>query len=95
LAGNFDRLSVARNLGAALAKMGSCLWWDSSCIKAMQTFENTITKEFETASLPNANETLILITPHFRCLGYLDNECVWRGYSHNDRIKDVIDWEKW
>ena len=43
-------------------------------------------------SLPAQQERVIVITPQFRCLGYLDVEGLWRDYYDNARIENVIGW---
>jgi hypothetical protein len=43
-------------------------------------------------SLPVPQERVIVITPSFRCLGYLDAEGLWRDFYDNSRIENVVGW---
>jgi len=36
--------------------------------------------------LPDRNKTVIIITPEFRCLGYLDDEGKWRARFGNREL---------
>ena len=42
--------------------------------------------------LPLANHRVIVVCPHFRCLGYLDKEGVWRDDANSRELKDVLGW---
>ncbi|MDB6024546.1 MAG: hypothetical protein JWM68_769 [Verrucomicrobiales bacterium] len=43
-------------------------------------------------ALPQANERVIVITPEFRCLGYLDLQGLWHDFYDNSRVENVIGW---
>jgi hypothetical protein len=42
--------------------------------------------------LPRKHKRVIVVCQSFRCLGYLDEHGVWRGYHKNDVLTDVIGW---
>jgi len=47
-----------------------------------------------TDRLPPALQRVIVISPHFKCMGYLDAENIWRHDSDNAEIKDVFAWRE-
>lgn len=42
--------------------------------------------------LPVRHERVIVITPLFQCLGYLDADGLWRSYYGNRVIESVTGW---
>ena len=43
-------------------------------------------------ALPQANEQVIVITPEFRCLGYIDMQGLWHDFYDNSRVENVTGW---
>lgn len=43
-------------------------------------------------ALPQPNEQVIVITPEFRCLGYLDLEGLWHDFYDGSSVENVIGW---
>jgi hypothetical protein len=41
--------------------------------------------------LPEPERNVIVITPQYRCLGYVDAEGRWHGIAR-DTIRDVVAW---
>ena len=44
--------------------------------------------------LPEPAQLVIVITSDFRCLGYIDDNNVWRHRSNKAEIKGVIAWSE-
>ena len=42
--------------------------------------------------LPVAYQWVTVVTPHFRCMGYLDKEGKWRDANRREEILDVEAW---
>jgi hypothetical protein len=43
-------------------------------------------------ALPIPNEQVIVITPQFRCLGYLDDNGLWHDFYDDSRVENVTGW---
>jgi hypothetical protein len=43
--------------------------------------------------LPQADRRVMVTTDHFRCLGYVDKEGVWRQSFNHQPLQRVLDWE--
>jgi hypothetical protein len=53
--------------------------------------EKSETQDIE-MQLPPIGERVIVASPEFRCLGYLDAQGIWRHDKDGSVIQGVIDW---
>jgi hypothetical protein len=44
------------------------------------------------AKLPPKRHRVIVVCKKFRCLGYIDEDGVWRDAAHSKELNDVIGW---
>ena len=47
-----------------------------------------------TQEKPDIDERVIVITRHFRCLGFLDESGIWHYHSDSAPIENVLNWTR-
>jgi hypothetical protein len=46
------------------------------------------------ASKPAPYENVIVVGPHFRCLGYVDRRGIWRSTCTRQMLRGVLEWQR-
>jgi len=87
---------------ANLGKTDSASWHsDSPCTVQDEAQSHRMTGKLDKDSwfsvedkLPPSGELLRVDCTRFRCLGYLDENGIWRGAVKHEKLEQVVGWQR-